>query len=192
MAPPPANTKTVYETLLAKHVVPTLEAMYGIVVGANAAPVAPDGSTIARHFAAYLATSGVRCWLFKFPDRETQEDVFVLITKPQKSSTISGFKALRLRPWMKDIPELTKQFALAYRNPDTNAITRGLKLIPWSAQAGSPEVFKQAFTQAGELSAHLDVSLPIVNELSEPNLEAFDLFAPQAAMTPAAPSGPLH
>lgn len=180
MVPHQTGERNLYSALL-KNAANFLEAQYGLTTGANLSyiPPPPDGGSIARHFAAYLALSNVTSWIYEFPDEKTREPVRVLITKPQKSDTVQGFRAITLRPWMKDVPELNKQFIKYLRNPSSFYFTEGFTVDPWFKQLQTGVAsFQRMLENAGILAARADVSLQPSDDGQTDNRAAqFDLFA---------------
>lgn len=158
-----------------------LEAQYGLTISGNHdfLPSAPDGATIARHFAAYLALSGVTSWHYSIQDQITGEPVPLLITKPQKSDTVNGFRAIAFKPWMKDVPELNKLFLKSLRNPASYFRQNNYSATPWFKQVESGvQTFRGVLELAGELAAHEDIYLKSPEpQILEPDTSDFDLFA---------------
>lgn len=181
MSPRDPNFRVMFPNLL-KKCASYLEVLYGLSTSGEYAglPPPPENSSIARHFAAYLALSGVTAWLYDVTDQTTGEPVTLLITKPRKNDTLKGFKAIAMRPWMKDVPDLVNLYLRAMRNKDSYFGTMKLNPNPWFRQLEEGvSSFKAAVDLAGEIASREDITLPPQpNPMQpEPDIAPFDLLA---------------
>lgn len=188
MSPRDPHFRTIYAGLL-KNAANFLESLYRLTVTEHTPsfPAPPEGSSIARHFAAYLALSGVTSWIYEIQDRDSGKPVQLLITKPQKSDTIKGFRAITLREWMKDVPDLNKAFQRILKDPNSYFVQNHLSAIPWFRQleAGNASSFKEMIDMAGILASREEVFIKSPEAVGgEPDITPYDLFTAYQNPTP--------
>lgn len=168
-------------TEILKQVIFFLECKYGLRSPPSTPglviPAARDKVSIAHHFAAYLAISQVTATIWKIPNEETE----ILLPSPARGgSDVKTFKGVLLAPWMREIPNLTKQYIRAMRDKGSWCGINNIRPISWLSQIVSStpvDEFLKAVSVAEDVAEFQTIELqPMQTPPSKEEVEKYNLL----------------